>query len=54
LIPVADLPDYQDDTRSILTEAIAEMCTIDAEVEVRPYVTQRRAMPGSSSCGEHE
>ena len=45
LIPVADLPDYQDDARIILTEAIAEMCTVDTEVEVRPYVTEGRAGP---------
>jgi nucleotide-binding universal stress UspA family protein len=45
LIPVADLPDYQDDARIILTEAIAEMYTVDTEVEVRPYVTEGRAGP---------
>ena len=45
LIPAADLPDYQDDARIILTEAIAEMCTVDTEVEVRPYVTEGRAGP---------
>ena len=45
LIPAADLPDYQDDARIILTEAIAEMCTAGTEVEVRPYVTEGRAGP---------
>jgi nucleotide-binding universal stress UspA family protein len=45
LIPAADLPDYQDDARIILTEAIAEMCTVDTEVEVHPYVTEGRAGP---------
>jgi nucleotide-binding universal stress UspA family protein len=45
LIPAADLPDYQDDARIILTEAIAEMCTVDSEVEVRPYVTEGHAGP---------
>jgi len=45
LIPVTDLPDYQDDARIVLTEAITEMCMIDAEVEVRPYVTEGRAGP---------
>src|SRR2546423_4590181 len=45
LIPAADLPDYQDDARIILTEAIAEMCTVDTEVEVRPYVREGRAGP---------
>ena len=45
LIPVADLPDYQDDARMVLTEAITEMCMVDAEVEVRPHVTEGRAGP---------
>jgi nucleotide-binding universal stress UspA family protein len=45
LIPATDLPDYQDDARTVLTEAITEMCMIDAEVEVRPYVTEGRAGP---------
>ena len=43
LIPVGDLPDYQDDARVVLTGAITEMCTIDTEVEVRPQVTEGRA-----------
>jgi nucleotide-binding universal stress UspA family protein len=45
LIPAADLPDYQDDARTILIEAIAEMCTIDPEVKVRPRVLEGRAGP---------
>ncbi len=45
LIPAADLPDYQDDARIILTEAIAEMCMVDPEVEVRPRVVEGRAGP---------
>jgi nucleotide-binding universal stress UspA family protein len=45
LIPAADLPDYQDDARIILTEAIAEMYAADTEVEVRPYVMEGRAGP---------
>jgi nucleotide-binding universal stress UspA family protein len=45
MIPVADLPDYQDDARMVLTEAITEMCMVDAEVEVRPHVTEGRAGP---------
>lgn len=52
LIAVADLPDYQDDARIVLTEAITEMCTIDAEVEVRPYVTQGPAGPVLVAAGE--
>ena len=45
LVPVADMPDYQDDARIVLTEAIAEMCTTDTEVEVLPRVVQGRAGP---------
>jgi len=45
LIPAADLPDYQDDARIILTEAIAEMCMVDPEVEVRPRVVEGPAGP---------
>ena len=45
LVPAADMPDYQDDARIVLTEAITEMCMIDAEVEVRPRVVQGRAGP---------
>ena len=45
LIPVTDLPDYQDDARIVLTQAITEMCMVDAEVEVRPHVTEGRAGP---------
>jgi nucleotide-binding universal stress UspA family protein len=52
LIPAADLPDYQDDARIILTEAIAEMCTVDTEVEVRPYVTEGRAGPVLAGAAE--
>jgi nucleotide-binding universal stress UspA family protein len=43
LVPATDMPDYQDDARMVLTEAIAEMCMIDAEVEVRPRVVEGRA-----------
>jgi nucleotide-binding universal stress UspA family protein len=52
LIPAADLPDYQDDARIILTEAIAEMCTVDTEVEVRSYVTEGRAGPVLAAAAE--
>jgi nucleotide-binding universal stress UspA family protein len=44
-VPPADMPDYQDDARIVLTEAITEMCSIDPEVEVRPYVVEGRAGP---------
>ncbi len=40
LIPAADMPDYQDDARMVLTEAITEMCMVDPDVEVRPRVVQ--------------
>ena len=43
MVPAADMPDYQDDARIVLTEAITEMCMIDTEVEVRPRVAQGRA-----------
>ena len=32
LVPPADMPDYQDDARTVLTEAIAEMGTVDVEI----------------------
>ena len=43
LVPAADMPDYQDDARMVLTEAITETCMIDTEVEVRPRVVEGRA-----------
>ena len=43
LVPATDMPDYQDDARMVLTEAITQMCMIDAEVEVRPRVVEGRA-----------
>lgn len=43
LVPPADMPDYQDDARMVLTEAITEMCMVDPDVEVRPRVVQGRA-----------
>ncbi len=45
LLPPADMLDYQDDARMVLTEAIAEMCMIDPDVEVRPRVVEGRAGP---------
>jgi nucleotide-binding universal stress UspA family protein len=41
----ADMPDYQDDARTVLTEAITEMRAIDPEVEIRSYVVEGRAGP---------
>ena len=43
LVPTADMPDYQDDARTVLAEAITEMCTTDTEVEIRPQVVHGRA-----------
>ena len=43
LVPATDMPDYQDDARMVLIEAITEMCMIDAEVQVRPRVVEGRA-----------
>ncbi len=43
LVPAEDMPDYQDDARMVLTEAITEMCMIDTEVQVCPRVVQGRA-----------
>ena len=45
LVPPADMPDYADDARMVLTEAITEMCMLDPEVEVRPRVVEGRAGP---------
>jgi len=43
LVPMADLPDYADDARTVLAEAITELCTTDTEVEIRPRVVHGRA-----------
>ena len=45
LVSAADMPDYQDDARMVLIEAIAETCMIDADVEVCPRVVEGRAGP---------
>jgi nucleotide-binding universal stress UspA family protein len=37
------MPDYADDARAVLAGAITEMCTTDAEVELRPRVAEGRA-----------
>jgi nucleotide-binding universal stress UspA family protein len=39
----ADMPDYAEDAGAILGEAIAEMCTVDPDVQVCPRVMQGRA-----------
>ena len=43
MVTAVDVPDYQDDARMVLTEAIAQTCMIDADVEVRPRVVEGRA-----------
>src|SRR5690349_7686758 len=45
LDPATASPDYQDDARQNHTEAIAETCTFDTDVEVRPRVVEGRAGP---------
>ncbi len=42
-MPPADIPDYADNARAVLTEAVAETRAVDPEVEVRPRVVQGRA-----------
>jgi 3-phosphoglycerate kinase len=39
----ADTPDYQQDAFTLLAEAIAEMCTVDPDVQVCPHVLEGRA-----------
>jgi nucleotide-binding universal stress UspA family protein len=43
LLPADEIPDYQDDARMVLTEAITETCLLDTEVEVWPRVVEGRA-----------
>ena len=52
LVPAADMPDYQDDARLVLTEAIAEMCMIDTDVDVRPRVVEGPAGPVLTEMAE--
>ena len=44
-VPIADMPDYQDDAFTVLAEAIDEMCTVDPDVQVCPRVAEGRAGP---------
>ena len=39
----ADVPDYREDAVSVLAEALAEMCTVDPDVQVCPRVVPGRA-----------
>ena len=43
LVPVPDLPDYQEDAVAILSEAITEMAGVDPDVQVCPRVVEGRA-----------
>ena len=52
LVPATDMPDYQDDARMVLTEAITETCMIDDEVEVRLRVVEGRAAQVLSDAAE--
>jgi nucleotide-binding universal stress UspA family protein len=42
-VPPADWPDYQDDARAVLCEAIHEMSATDPDVQVCPRVVEGRA-----------
>ncbi len=42
-VPTADMPDYQEDAFTVLSEAIAGMCTIDPDVQVCPRVVEGQA-----------
>jgi nucleotide-binding universal stress UspA family protein len=42
-VPATDTPDYQEDARNVLCEAMAEMCTLDPDVQVCPRVVEGRA-----------
>ncbi len=44
-LPASDTPDYADDARLVLTEAVTETCMMDPEVEVRPLVAEGPAGP---------
>jgi nucleotide-binding universal stress UspA family protein len=42
-VPAPDLPDYQEDAFTILSEAIAEVAAVDPDVKVCPRVVEGRA-----------
>jgi nucleotide-binding universal stress UspA family protein len=42
-IPTADMPDYQADAFTVLAEAVAEMCTVDPDIQVCPRVVKGQA-----------
>jgi nucleotide-binding universal stress UspA family protein len=43
MVPIADMPDYQEDAFTVLAEAMAEMSTVDLDVQVCPRVVEGRA-----------
>jgi nucleotide-binding universal stress UspA family protein len=42
-VAAPDMPDYQDDAFTVLSEAIAEMAAVDPDVQVRPRVVEGQA-----------
>ena len=42
-VPATDTPDFQEDARIVLCEAITEMCTLDPDVQICPRVVEGRA-----------
>src|SRR5215472_15707001 len=44
-VPAVDMPDYQDDAKVILTEAITETGMTDSGAGIRPRVVEGRAGP---------
>ena len=51
LVPAADMPNYKDDARIILTEAITEMCTIDGRGQRHQHEPATPAQPGVGPAG---
>jgi len=52
LVPAADMPDYEDDARIVLTEAITEMCTIDTDYRESERLTEKLAeLAEEMTCG---
>jgi len=42
-LPADDMPDYQDDARAVLCEALTEVSAVDPDIQVCPRVVQGRA-----------
>jgi nucleotide-binding universal stress UspA family protein len=43
MVPIADMPDYEEDAFTVLAEAMAEMSTVDPDIQVCPRVVEGRA-----------